>query len=278
MKPANIALFKQFLNDNGAKKLFCGLYRQFRFPEAPESVEEYLAKVDSRDVIINAFKFPQTVVTFGPEYWLNLAVKWEKKMIAATNKGSHYSHWNEERVEKEATKAIDTWEGSSPNAKAAPAAPLKPKQETESVREEEQEEQEVLSEKEMALAGFHFFKLNKNPQQRLLDGFISVNIRSGSGKVSFNSTVSEEIIKSGLQRFRIGQKGTEKALFIVFSNDAEGMTWRVNGKNVCFSSKEWVVRIMDFFGIKEEYVQLKLSKNMANKKDYLTYKITKNEK
>lgn len=268
MKQANIALFKQFLNEEGANKIFCGLYRQFRFPEAPEDVEEYLKRVDSKDVILNAFKFPQGITTFGPEYWLSLAMKWEKRMIAATEKGSQYSHESSVRIAKESTKPLDVWEGAA-RKKVGPAP--QPKAEEPVAPESRM----VVSEEEMALSGFRFFNINRNPQQRLLDGFISVNIRSGSARVSFNSTVSEEIIKSGLKRFRIGQYGTEKALFFVFDNDVNGMEWRVNAKNVCFSSKELVVRIMDFFAIKEEYTQLVISKNMANKKDYLTYKITK---
>ncbi len=277
MKTANIALFKQFLNENGANKIFCGLYKQFHFPESPESVEEYLMKVDSKDAILNAFKFPHDVVTFGPEYWLNLAVRWEKRLVVATEETNHYSAKERKRVMKEAAKPLDVWEGSSFRQKLAPETPPEPAPKEEPVIKEE-EEREVVSEEEMALSGFHFFNINRNSQQRLLDGFVSVNIRSGSARVSFNSTVSEEIIKSGLKSFRIGQKGTEKALFIIFSNDAEGIPWRINAKNVCFSSKDLVVRIMDFFGIKEDYVQLKISKNMANKKDYLTYKLTKNEK
>lgn len=234
-------------------------------------------KVDSKDAILNAFKFPHDVVTFGPEYWLNLAVRWEKRLVVATEETNHYSAKERKRVMKEAAKPLDVWEGSSFRQKLAPETPPEPAPKEEPVVKEE-EEREVVSEEEMALSGFHFFNINRNSQQRLLDGFVSVNIRSGSARVSFNSTVSEEIIKSGLKSFRIGQKGTEKALFIIFSNDAEGIPWRINAKNVCFSSKDLVVRIMDFFGIKEDYVQLKISKNMANKKDYLTYKLTKNEK
>ena len=80
MKKANIVLFKRFCRFNGINQLFAGLYKQFRFPESPEDIEEYLRKVDAYDVIVNAFKFPQNLTTFGPEYWLDVAVKWEQTL------------------------------------------------------------------------------------------------------------------------------------------------------------------------------------------------------
>lgn len=61
MKVANIALFKRFLFENGVNTMFKGLYNQFRFPENPEDVEEYLEKVDQQNVILMAFKFPKNL-------------------------------------------------------------------------------------------------------------------------------------------------------------------------------------------------------------------------
>ncbi len=265
MKTANIALFKQFLKENGANKIFCGMYRQYPFPDNPPSVEDYLKEVDSDDVITNAFKFPPNLTTFGPDYWLDLAVKWEHRKASATEDGGQYHTSSKNRIERQAAKPLEVWEGpmfkkNQPEPKHEPKPSITPRPN--------------MTEEQMALSGFKFFEFNQSSYRRLLDGYVSVNCHKGF-RMTFNREVSVEIQKSKLKYFRIAQKGDEKALFVVFTNEAErSMAWRVNGDNVVFSCKELIVRILDFFGLKGEYNQLRISKNMANNSSYLTYKLT----
>jgi hypothetical protein len=261
MKPANIALFKQFLKEHGANKIFCGLYRQYPFPDNPTSVEEYLVKVDSDDVITSAFKFPSTLTNFGPDYWLDLAVKWESRKVAASESGV-YMAISRERISKQAAKPLEMWDGPifKTREKAKPAPPpVAPRPN--------------VTEEQMALNGFKFFELSEFSNRRLKDGYISINTHK-SWRISFNREVSSEIKKSGLKYLRVAQKDDEKALYIIFMKD-DGLEWRENADNVCISRKQLVVRIVDFFGLEGAYNQLAISKNMAKTKDYLTYKITK---
>lgn len=263
MKEANIALFKQFLTEHGANKLFCGLYKQYRFPENPQSVEVYLTQVDSNDAITSAFQFPDNITTFGPDYWLDLAVKWEERKKDATADGNIYGLHAADRMAKQAAKPLEMWDSRKFEKKRVrkPAAvPVTP-------RNGATEEQSVLS-------GFKFFDIKKASNRRLNDDQISLNIKS-SYSITFNKTLSDEIRKSKLEYMQVGQKGSEQALFFVFSNDENGIAHRNNDSNVSVYSKELVCRIIEFFGLKDEYNVLHISKNMANSKDYITYKITK---
>lgn len=78
MKDRNITLFKQFLSFRGMDKMFYGLYKQYRFEENPEDVEEYLKKVDSFYVIHEAFDFNKLKSTsqFDGKFWSTLSKKW----------------------------------------------------------------------------------------------------------------------------------------------------------------------------------------------------------
>lgn len=270
MKDENIALFKRFLKTNGINVMFAGMYRQFHFPESPEDVEEYMRKVDAKDAIINAFKFPQNLSKFGPDYWLEMAVKWEDTLKIHTENGYYNTAPHSvERYKREAAKPLTEFtaylhpKGEKPKPKPITVTtPPKPRP--------------TVSEEQAAISGFKYFAFDKNPNRRLVAGKISLNTNSGGFRVTFNHDVSEEIIKSKHQYFRIAQREDDSSkLYFIFSDDAQGLEWRESGGNVTFSNKQLVVAMKDFFGIEGIYEQLNISKNMARSKDYLTYSVSK---
>ncbi len=265
MKEANIYLFKHFLAEHGANKLFCGLYKQYAFPNNPTSVEVYLSKVDSNDVITSAFKFPQNITTFGPDYWLELALKWEKRLKDASADGNIYSNQSMGKIAKQAAKPLDMWDMSKAERKAI----RKDSTGSPTPRNGSTEEQNVLN-------GFKFFDIKKSVSRRLQDDQISVNTKT-SNTITFNKTISEEICKSKLKTMQVAQKDNEQALFFVFSNDSNGLAFRYNDSNVCINNKELVKCLNEFFGQTGFYNVLHISKNMAKSKDYLSYKITKQQ-
>ncbi len=264
MKVANIALFKQFLTEKGAEKMFTGMYRQYAFPDNPESVEDYLKEVDSENVISNAFKFPQNLIQYGPDYWFGLEQAWEKRLKDATEAGSRiYSAHASSRVAKMASKPLEMWHGPAFEKKRKPA----PEEATTTPRNGATEEQHVLS-------GFKFFDIKKSSNRRLKINEVSINTKT-SNSLTFNKTISEEICKSKLKYMQVGQLGEENALFFVFSNDENGIPHRYNESNINICNKALVTRINEFFEQSGDYNILHISKNMAKSKDYLTYKITK---
>ena len=263
MKVANIYLFKQFLTEKGAEKMFSGMYRQYAFPDNPTSVEDYLKEVDSDNVISNAFKFPENLIQYGPDYWFGLEKAWEKRLKDATENSNVYGAYAANKVAKMASKPLEMWNGPSFERKKKPA----PEEATTTPRNGVTEEQQVLS-------GFKFFDIKKSTNRRLKDNLISINTRT-SNSVTFNKTISDEIYKSKLKFMQVGQLGEENALFFVFSNDENGIPHRYNESNINICNKTLVNRINEFFEQSGDYNILHISKNMAKSKDYLTYKITK---
>lgn len=268
MKDENISLFKRFLKTHGVNVMFAGMYRQYHFPESPEDVEEYLRKVDAKDAVVNAFKFPQNLQKFGPDYWLDIAIKWEDTLKHATENGFYNSYSkNVEKYKREAAKPLTEFtaflhpQGAKPKPVTV-TTPAKPRP--------------SVSEEEAVISGFKFFEFEKNPNRRLVAGKISLNTNSGGFRVTFNNDVSEEIKKSKHRYFRIAQKdGDSSKLYFIFSDDPQGLAWRESGGNVTFSNKQLVVAMKDFFGIKGIYEQLNISKNMAHSNDYLTYSVSR---
>lgn len=92
MKKENIKLFKRFLEYRGLDKMFIGMYRDYRFEDNPEDIEEYYSKVDSFFVIQSAFDFNRLSSTskFDGHFWADLAQKWLKYMRRQAESG-YYS-------------------------------------------------------------------------------------------------------------------------------------------------------------------------------------------
>lgn len=75
MKPFEIALFKHFIGDKGMTTVWINLYRKNHLKENPTSIEEFLSKVEPKDVMMKAFRF-YVNSDFGFDYWSKMTIMW----------------------------------------------------------------------------------------------------------------------------------------------------------------------------------------------------------
>lgn len=278
MKDANIVLFKRFLRQNGMNQLFAGLYKQFRFPESPEDVEEYLRKVDARDAIINAFKFPEHLTTFGADYWLNVAVKWEQTMKNAGESGV-YSRF-------EASKASFKHALEKPLAMPSDKDPMRKNEPVDIARQEPKTDKPVtdtrsgMTEEQAAVNNFEFIDFGKpiKGRRKLNANMLSVNRKENCACITINQEISNEIWESNLQYAHFTLLTDTNTFVMVLSNDEEkGLSIRKKSGsgNLTISNKALIAYVSKVFDLKSDLEHLRISSNKANSKEYLTYHITK---
>lgn len=72
--------FKSFLKKNGADKAFVGLYKQYRFEDNSEDIEDYYENVSTPFAIIFALNFNDIKASgvFDKKYWTKLHFKWNQ--------------------------------------------------------------------------------------------------------------------------------------------------------------------------------------------------------
>lgn len=300
MKVANIALFKRFLTENGVNTMFKGLYSQYRFEENPENVEDYLKEIDSSDVILMAFKFPKTMKNFkhGEDFWTDMAVKWENLLVKMT-KESYYTTYPKavERYHREAETPLDRfnkglrdvikkkWEGKGDNPAQQPEK--KPEQRPAIMDEETaavaqfnavpHTKPQVTGLK--GIGTFKYFDLSQTrTSPKMKEDEFSISAKKGSYKLTFNKTISEMITGAGLTRFRIGADEITGEVRILFGNFDETDSWPFTvskSTNLTIANKSLVGILMHVFQLKETLQTLYLSKNLANSKDFIVFRITK---
>jgi len=77
MNAKDITAFKRFLKNHGVNTMFVGLYKQHRYTDNPESVEQYLVSVPRNLAIAYAFDLSSLQKSeFGMAYWNDLDNKW----------------------------------------------------------------------------------------------------------------------------------------------------------------------------------------------------------
>lgn len=265
MTKENIALFKRFLCGRGLETIFVGLYRADAKNEV--SVDVYLLNADSRDVLSKAF-FIKNESQSSPfrtrAYWVEQQRLFDNEVIKASRDG-WYRDQNKPTVDKWYSHPI----GYAHEAKK------KAKEGVNDALQEEHNEKDKMGIK--GLAPFTFFDLSsktRNPSS-LAQNTISVNTRNGSYKLAFNATHSEEILASGLLYMAVGKDEYTGQVRIVFNNEG-GLTYPKS----CYDSHRVVINsaalcnlLKKIFERDEEFFLLRISKNIANSKKYLTYNI-----
>lgn len=285
MKTANIALFKRFLYEHGVNTMFKGLYKQFGFKENPEDVEEYFLKIDQQNVILSAFKFPESMsgYKYGTDFWTDMAVKWEELVKKMTEGGSYYTSYPQviERQKKEAETPLERIRKGLKNVilEKPPKAKLAV----------EPPKRETVDEEQAAVTGFRtvaanptgtfkYFDLKKEGGKRRLNGDeLSLSNKPTAYKLTFNKEVSALIQQRGLTNFRIGQDDVTREVRIVFGKFRDNAIPFTLAKsaNVTIASKQLVGILSDIFDLKEQITILHLSKNIAKTEEYVSYVITK---
>lgn len=285
MKTANIALFKRFLYEHGVNTMFKGLYKQFGFKENPEDVEEYFLKIDQQNVILSAFKFPESMdgYKYGTDFWTDMAVKWEELVKKMTEGGSYYTSYPQviERQKKEAETPLERIRKGLKNVilEKPPKAKLAV----------EPPKRETVDEGQAAVTGFRtvaanptgtfkYFDLKKEGGKRRLNGDeLSLSNKPTAYKLTFNKEVSALIQQRGLTNFRIGQDDVTREVRIVFGKFRDNAIPFTLAKsaNVTIASKQLVGILSEIFDLKEQITILHLSKNIAKTEEYVSYVITK---
>ncbi len=290
MKVANIALFKRFLTEHGVNTIFKGLYNQYHFEENPEGVEDYLKQVDCQNVILTAFKFPKTMdnYRFGQDYWTGMAVKWETLVGKMTKEGYYNTfHKAVERYQREAETPLERFnKGLRDIIKKRWQEQMQEeekKQQPETVKIPTAHEKTVITESGAVqspglrdFGSFEYFDLSKKSSPKMQEDEFSISSKKGSYKLTFNKRVTEQISMAGLKNFRIGQDKITGEVRILFGNFEDGMEFTISkSTNLTIANKSLVGILTNVFGLKEALTTLYLSRNLANSKDYIVFRITK---
>lgn len=264
----NIALFKRFLYGRGLETIFVGLYRADSKNEV--GLDVYLLNVDSRDVLSKAF-FIKNESAQSPfrtrAYWVEQQRLFDNEVQKASRDGWYCDH---------NAPTVDKWYRHPLGVEQyAHKAEKKAKEGVHDTLQEEHNEKDKMGMK--GLAQFTFFDLSsktRNPSS-LAHDVVSVNTRNGCYKFSFDATHSEEILASGLKYMAVGKDEYTGQVRVVFNNE-DGLTYPkscVDSHRVVINSAALVNLLKSLFGRDEEFFLLRISKNIANSKKYLTYNI-----
>ena len=130
---------------------------------------------------------------------------------------------------------------------------------------------------------YTFFDFDSNIHTRIGEHKIAVNHKKNNHNVTFNVWDSSDILQSGFKKVRLAKINLTGEILIVFNNE-KGFNYFTSGKdgenkNIIIGkagvSKFIVENLMD----KEDFGRyiFKISKNIANSDEYMTYKIIGSE-
>lgn len=290
MKTANIALFKNFLYGNGVNKIFCELYNDYRFPDNPSDVEEYLKQIDAHDVILCAFNFKKEMKNvFGQEYWTKLHEKWFNHLKRKTEEGYYVkAKARMEIIEQEADVPLYAFKDKNTPSflkKTATTTSTPSMPTTSSIPQVEKKEiaTPTIVKRPATTTGlkginsFKFFDLAPKKNTRRMDvNEITISNKKGQYKITFNKEVTEKAREMGLTNYRAGQDDITGEVRIIFGNfeeDGHSFTY-AKSSNLTICNKELVGILSEIFCLEEPLSTLYISKNLAPN-TYLAYRITK---
>lgn len=122
------------------------------------------------------------------------------------------------------------------------------------------------------LADIEFVELD-HPSKglSLREGTISVNIRSGSFKISFSRNDSKRLKERNFVYARLGKVGGS---IVIMLNYDQGVRVAWNDGYMNINSKALIEKLRELLDIKERLVYLNIEK-ISDCKEYITYKLTK---
>ena len=306
MKPFEIALWKHFIIGKGMATVYINLYRQNHLKKNPISVEEFFQKTEPKDVCMTAFTF-YINSNYGYDYWSRMTDLWIE--FYETNKNNYTAdewykltgmakilrtnwdaarHWKEEPKLIAAKRlGIDLSLLGLEN-KSDTIQPTKMSEEY--LREKTDEEilgsgqGDVKVEKQDANGIFGEFELmsitpHKNNKRRLKDDELSLNLRGGRGRMTFNQTLSKEIkARGGYEYASLLKNKKGEVLLWLNDTDENGATIQDGSKtrendNVCISSNTLVSKVATFLNIKADYAIIH-AKELEKTSEYVAYLLT----
>lgn len=120
---------------------------------------------------------------------------------------------------------------------------------------------------------FEFVDVPKlNRSKRLSDDMVSVNIRNGGYRMTFNSHISKELERNKFLMMRIARSKSGDICLIFSKND--GCQGRIGDNTYVVSSKTHVFKIRELLGITEDYdiIHIKPNSISTNYISYIIYK------
>lgn len=311
MKPFEIALWKHFIDGRGMTTVWINLYRKNHLKDNPTSVEEFLSKVDVKDVCMKAFRF-YINTTYGYDYWARTTELWLDFYEA--NKNNYTSdewykltgmtkilrtnwdaakHWKEESKLTAAIRlGIDLSLIGAEN-KTPTAPPTKMSEEylrektqkemAEQKKEKPKNETESFNEIGTGKIFGEFELMSLRPKshnsRRLKDDEMSINVRSQRGRLTFNQAISKEIIARGGYKYASllrNKKG--EVLLWLNDTDNDGVPVQQVGRddshnNVTINSNVLADKVVTFLNIEHDYEIVKV-KELEKTKSYVAYLLT----
>lgn len=125
---------------------------------------------------------------------------------------------------------------------------------------------------------FTFYDFGNGSSCRIGDDQIAINHKKNNYSITFSQTKSKEILKSGLKRVRIRVDNITGEIHFVINNDFGailGRTGSGSSVNVKIGNKQLVKFLCNRlkFDEKSDRDLVYISNDLANNKDYITYKI-----
>lgn len=120
---------------------------------------------------------------------------------------------------------------------------------------------------------FEFVDVPKlNRSKRLYDDMVSVNIRNGGYRMTFNSHISKQLERNNFLMMRIARSKSGDICLIFSKND--GCPGRIGDNTYVVSSKTHIFKIRELLGITEDYdiIHIKPNSISTNYISYIIYK------
>lgn len=106
---------------------------------------------------------------------------------------------------------------------------------------------------------------------------ISFTYTATQKKLTFNVTTSERIREGGYQYLRVGTTGFSNEIYFVFckKQTPDSLAVNINDKRISINTKFVVNKLNDILDLGSRSQHLKISDNVSNSEEYLTFKVTK---
>ena len=322
MNPVEIAYFKHFLYDKGIQKKFIFNYREYHIKDSnkekgnPESIEEFLQEISSKDVIMKAFYFFMHTLNNRkknlPSYlfWNSINKDWQNYLDMNRNNYNNNKfrrlvgtfsilrqNWDKERYFEDESKE-ETYKRMSINPEnenltmksITPAHeenkdPLEENNsdKTKPTEKTEQVNNPVTQGISNFLAGFTMIDTNNYRNGKQLSNLdVSINLNNGTYKMTFSLTQSEIIKNKGFVHVYLLTKDNTGEIALKFTREKNPKNGcRLNlpkekKDNVCINSIDLTKKIQKFFKTKEPYFTLNIV-NTTTVNDEMYYIMRKKE-
>ena len=244
MTNKQIGIFDSFLRRHGASNMFSKAYESHK--DSNLSEKEYKKNVHPLMALRYAFPWESF---YQKTYWEDLNDNWES--VCIRNGFTREQNYDESKIKENMRTLFN--------------------------------DLQTLENRKTKMEDFTFFDFGQTTQRSgymKADEF-SLNHTKNNYTVTLNMEVSNMIREGKFDHLRIRMDNITGEIHLIFTRD-KGLKFRSEEgikKNVSISSKEMVQFLVHQFGINDESGReiIKISKNLANSNDFLTFKILRDK-